>query len=335
MKKKLALLLMLSLIIALVASGCSSSNETKDASNTSSNENDYPKKPINVIVSYAAGGGTDVGARILLPYVEKELGVTFNVINKPGGGGWVGWTDLLNSDADGYTIGYINTPNLMTGYLDPQYNRQDKSIDSFDLIGNHVIDYGAVSVNKDEERFTTIEELMEYAKNNEVTAASTGVGSDDHIAMLRLNKKYGTNFVNVATSGGSEAKASLLGGHVDVWFGNVGEAATPHANGELITLGVLAEERSEFLSDVPTFKEANYPDVYTWSARGLAAPKGMDPEILEKLIAAFEKGINDAEHIKKMGELGLKVEHLKGEDYYQFLKRDEANVKEVSDLLGY
>ena len=325
MKNKSSILLLICLLIVSIITGCSST--------TTSSQGEYPKKPVNVIVSYSAGGGTDVGARVLLPYVEEQLGVTFNVINKPGGGGWVGWTDLVNADPDGYTIGYINTPNLMTGYLDPQYKR-DENLDSFDLIGNHVLDYGAIAINKDEKRFSTIVELMEYAKNNEVTAATTGVGSDDHIATLRLNKEFGTRFANVATSGAADGKASLLGAHVDVWFANVGEVTVPHNNGELITLAVLSEERSDFMPDVPTLEEAGYPGVYTWSARGLAAPKGMDPDILKKLVDAFEIAINNEEQVKKMEEMGLQVQHMKGDEYYQFLKEDEANVLSVSDLLG-
>lgn len=344
MKKRILSFLLVALMLVSVLSGCSSNNtpaqpstpaEPSTPAQPSTPAVNFPTKPINVIVAYAAGGGTDVGARIMLPYVEKELGVTLNVINKTGGGGWVGWTDLLNASPDGYTIGYINTPNLITGYLDPQYNRTDKSIDSFDLIGNHVLDYGAVAVKIDDDRFNSVQDLMEYAKNNDLISASTGIGSDDHIAQLRLNQKFGTNFVNLATSGAAEGKAALLGGHIDVWFANIGEVAVPHNNKEVKVLGILRSERSEFMPDVPTFEESGYPDVYTWSARGLAAPKGIDPAILEILVNAFEKAINDPEQIAKMRDMGLEVDHMKGQDYYNFLISDEDNVKAVSDLLGY
>jgi len=346
MNKKILSLFLVALLSVTLLIGCSSPAEeaeapaetpaeTPEEAPEESADSDYPNKPINVIVAYAAGGGTDVGARILLPYVEKELGVTMNVVNKTGGGGWVGWTELVNADPDGYTIGYINTPNLITGYLDPQYNREDKSIESFDLIGNHVLDYGAVAVKIDDDRFNSVEDLMEYAKENELIAASTGVGSDDHIAQLRLNKQFDTQFVNLATNGAAEGKAALLGGHIDVWFANIGEVTVPHNNGEVKVLGVLREERSDFMPDVPTFDESGYPGVYTWSARGLAAPDGMDPEMLSKLADAFDKAINDPEQIEKMEELGLEVRHMKGDEYHEFLLQDESNVKDVSDLLGY
>ncbi|WP_408007985.1 tripartite tricarboxylate transporter substrate binding protein [Pseudalkalibacillus sp. A8] len=295
---------------------------------------DFPDKPINVIVSYEAGGGTDTGARILLPYVEEELGVTVNVINKPGGGGWVGWTELANADPDGYTIGYINTPNLMTGYLDPKFNRK-QNLESFEPIANHVTDPGAIAIRADEDRFTNIEELMEYAKENELTATSTGVGSDDHYASLKLNDKFGTKFKPVHNKGAADSKASVLGGHVDVLFANVGELASLQKEGDIKIIAVMSKERSPFLEDVPTLEESGFEDVYSWSARGLAAPAGIDPEKLEILRAAFEKGIKNEEQKKKMGDMGLQVDYLDGEEYKQLLKDDEKAVKDLSDLMGW
>ncbi|QNB48060.1 tripartite tricarboxylate transporter substrate binding protein [Thermanaerosceptrum fracticalcis] len=325
---KLLALAVICLFTLAILAGCGGGEK-----GAAKKDDKYPSKPINVIVSYAAGGGTDVGARILLPYVEKELGVPLNVINKPGGGGWVGWTDLLKADPDGYTIGYINTPNLMTGYLDPQYKR-DKTIDDFAVIANHVLDYGAIAINPKETRFKDLKELLEYAKKNEVTATTTGVGSDDHIAILKINKALGTKFVPVHTKGAAEGKASVMGGHVDTYFANVGEVLAPHKSGELKTIGVMAPERSEFFPDIPTLKEAG-ADVTSWSGRGLAAPKGIDPAKLEKLVAAFEKAMKNEEHIQKMKDMGLAPKFMKGEEYVKFLKDDEKGVIEVSDLLGW
>lgn len=345
MRKYLGLLaLVFVLVLAACGQSASNSTDTKPAESNNANapasgsakdskEEKFPNKPINVIVSYAAGGGTDVGARILLPYVEKELGVPLNVINKPGGGGWVGWTELANAEPDGYTIGYINTPNLMTGYLDPKFKRKE-NLSSFAPIANHVTDAGAIAINKDEKRFTTIEELIEYAKKNELTATSTGVGSDDHYASLKLNKKYGTKFVAVQNKGSAESRAAVMGGHVDVLFANVGEVTNEHKNGELKVIGVMAENRAKSLPDVPTLKEKGF-EVFSASARGLAAPAGIDPAKLEILRAAFEKGIKNEEQIKKMAEMGLEVDYKDKENYMQLLKNDEQGVIDLKDLMGW
>ncbi|MBY6051062.1 tripartite tricarboxylate transporter substrate binding protein [Cytobacillus firmus] len=329
MKKAFSVIIGLVLLIALA--GCS--GKTSGDTGGSSKGADYPKKNINVIVAYEAGGGTDVGARILIPYVEKELGVTMNILNKPGGGGWVGWGELANAKPDGYTIGYINTPNLMTGYLDPKLNRK-QNLESFEPIANHVIDPGAIAIRTDEDRFTNIEELIEYAKNNELTATSTGVGSDDHYASLKINDKYGTKFKPVHNKGAADSRASVLGGHVDVLFANVGELASLHKDGEIKIIGVMGEEKSPFLPEVPTLLEKGY-EVTSWSARGLAAPAGIDPEILEVLRAAFEKGIKNEEQKEKMGDMGLQVDYSDGDEYKQLLKDDEDGVKALSDLMGW
>jgi len=316
-------------LLALIIAGCGGGTKQPAAT-----KDKYPTGPINVIVSFAPGGGTDLGARMLLPYAEKDLGVPMTVINKSGGGGWVGWNDLLSAKADGYTIAYINTPNLMTGYLNPSVKR-DKSLDDFELLANHVVDYGALAIRPDEKRFTNIKELLEYAKINEVTCTTTGPASDDHIAILKINKRFGTKLVAVHTKGAAEGKSSVMGGHIDVYAANVGEVTIPHKDKELKVIGIMAPQRTKFLPDVPTLDESGYKDIYSWSARGLAAKKGISPEQRDKLVAAFEKAMKNPEHIKKMEEMGLEVKFLTGPDYLKLLKADEDGVRGVFDLLGW
>ena len=343
MKKMFSLSVAAILALSITACGGGAkqpaASTPKDAPKTeapkdSASKDKFPNKPINLIIAYAAGGGTDVGARILTPYVEKELGVPINIINKPGGGGWIGWTDLATAKPDGYTIGYINTPNFMTGYLDPKQKRE-QNMDSFTLIANHITDPGAIAIRKDETRFTDMKSLMEYAKTHELTATSTGVGSDDHLAALKLNKAFGTKFKPVHNKGSAESQADVMGGHVDVLFANVGELFTLHKSGEIKVIGVMSEQKSPFLTDVPTLKEAGFDGVTSGSARGLAAPKGLDPEKLEILRKAFEKGIKNEEQVKKQGETGLQVDYKEKDDYKKLLKADEQSVKDLSQLLGW
>lgn len=316
-----------SMIVATAAFGLG-------AANGALADEKYPGKPITAIISFGAGGNTDVGARILFPLVEKELGAPLAIINKPGGGGWVGWTSLVNAPNDGYTIGYINTPNLITGYMDPQYKR-GKSLDDFVGIANHVTDYGVIAINKDEKRFGNIKELVEFAKKNTLTAATTGANGDDHIAMLKMNKKFGTKFVPVHTPGTAQQRAALEGGHVDVSFGNVGDTNIAHKNGEVKILAVMAPKRSKFVPNVPTLAESGFEGVISWSARGIAAPKGLDPKKLETLMAAFIKGLSHPEHLKKMDEMGLAVDVRTGDDYRKMLQEEEDDVKELKPLLGW
>lgn len=318
MKNKLMIVLLLCLLTVTTITGCAQSKDTSA---------NFPERPINMIVAFGPGGGSDIGARMLVPYVEEELGVTINVLNKPGAAGWVGWSELVNSEPDGYTIGMINSPSLIPGYLDPQFNRKE-NLDSFDLIALQVLDLGSFAINPNDTRFTNIDELIEYARNNETTCAQDGVGSDDWMALTRFNLKYGTKFTSVPQDSTSVSLAALMGGHVDVVFANIGELKVPHDNNEIKIVGVMHNERSSFLPDVPCTKEMGY-EVYSNSSRGFAAPSGLDPTVKEKLVDAFEKAITNPEHIDKMKEMGLEVVFMKGEEYKNLLLDDEKGVIEV------
>ncbi len=323
------------LFIVFLLVGCSSAQdgEKVPVSGEASGES-YPNKAIKVIVSYSAGGSSDIGARTLMTYVEKELGVPVVVENKPGAGGWVGWEQLLGEEPDGYTIALINTPNLMTGYMDPAINRS-QNLESFDLIANHITDPGVIAVNKDDDRFNSVEDVIEYAKSNPTTTTSTGVVGDDHIASLKLNNKFNTQFNAVHNGGAGESITAVLGGHVDVLFANVGDVTTLYNDKEIKVLAVMDDKRSELLPDVPTLAEEGYEGVVSWSSRGYAAPKGVDAEKLEVLRNAFEKAIKNVEQAKIMNETGLTVNYLNHAEYLEALKMEEEGIKEIKDLLNW
>lgn len=296
-----------------------------------SGASNFPQRPVSVLIGYAAGGGTDVGARTLQPYLEEELGASLTIENKPGGGGWVAWTDLISAKPDGYTIGFINTPNLQTGYLNPAFDR-DHNLKDFAPIANQVTDYGAIGVRASNEQFEDIDDLVNHAKQNQLTATSTGVGSDDHLASLALNDKHGTKFKAIHTEGSGEGKSSVLGGHIDVLFANVGEMKPLYDDGQLNILAVMKddEERSEFLPDVPTLREARYPGVASWSSRGLAAPAEIDSEVLSVLTKAVSAAIQNPKHEEEMARQGLAVEFHKREEYLNnILRPDEKKAREL------
>lgn len=335
MKKTLLILLLLILSIGTMV-GCSNqktASGTPEESTGSEKDSDYPTKPIKLIVSFAAGGGTDLGARLLAPHLEKELGVPVVIENKPGGGGWIGYKELLDAEPDGYTIGYLNTPGLMTGYLNPSTQRKD-NLDSFDYIANHVLDAGVIAIRADEDRFSTIEELIEYAKKKNVTSTTNGVASGNHFAALQLNETLGTKFKPVHFDGTAEALTGVLGGHIDVLVAKAGEVLEAEKEGQMKVIGVMMEERVPQFPDVPTLKET-VGEVLNYSSRGIGAPKGLDPVVLEKLQTAADKAMNNPEHIKKMEELGLNIEMIKGEDYKAMLKEEEQSAKDLQHLMGW
>ncbi|WP_134700796.1 tripartite tricarboxylate transporter substrate binding protein [Ammoniphilus sp. YIM 78166] len=336
MKRLKSALVGLLFLTALV--GCSTQDSVSSSTNptepSNAKEINYPTKPIKLIVSYAAGGGTDTGARMLTSYLEKELGVPVVVENKPGGSGWIGWGELSKAKTDGYTIGYVNAPAIFAGYIKPDSNRKE-NLDSFEFIINHVVDVGVIAVRSDDNRFSTINDLIEYAKTNELTTSASGVGTENHLAALQLNKKMGTKLTSVQFGGTAEALTGVMGGHVDVLMAKVGEVMQAEKEGKLKILAVAKGERVAQFPDVPTIKEAVGADVEFYSLRGIAGPKGLDPQIVEKLQTAFENAMKNPEHVQKMSDLGLAIDGTKGEEYLQVLKHEEAIMLDFKDELGW
>ena len=149
----------------------------------------YPDRPITMIIAYAAGGGTDTAARTLARFMEKDLGQSVVVVNRPGAGGEIGWSELARAKPDGYTIGFTNTPGIVTVPIERQARFK---LDDFAPIANIVDDPGGIWVLTDSP-YRSFAELVEAAKKAPGTLGygTTGIGSDDHLAMLALERLTG------------------------------------------------------------------------------------------------------------------------------------------------
>lgn len=310
---------------------------TKPASTTtaSNGENvDWPKKDIHILVGFSAGGTSDLGTRLLFEAAKEELGVNIIVDNVTGAGGWNAWSQLKDSDPDGYTLALVTDPTIYGGYLDPSNNRTD-DLDDFTFIVNHVMDDSCIAINPNETRFTDFASLIDYAKEHEVTATTTGIGSQVHLMMLRMNDELGTKFVPLATSGTAEGKTMVLGGNVDCFFACVGDIAPNHNNGELKCVAVSSEERSEYMPDVPTMVELGYPLIHCYSSRGIMGPAGMDEAVVEKLAGILERAMASEEHKAEMDTMCLRINYIDHEDYTQMMYADEEMMKGYSELFGW
>lgn len=276
----------------------------------------YPDRPIQMIVAYSAGGGTDIAARTLAPYIGKYLGGDVAVINRPGAGGEVGFTELANATPDGYTIGFINTPNLLTI---PIQRKTRYSLESFTPVSNVVDDPGGVQVRPDSP-IKSMKELVEYAKNNPsaVTYGTTGIGSDDHLAMLALERQAGIKLTHVPFPGSSAVRSALLGGHITLGVFNMGEAVTMLRENQIRSLGQMGETRWSEASEVPTLKEQGF-DIVQGSARGIAVPAGTPDAIVEKLAKAVNEAINDPEFQKKAAEQALPLAASSPKEFAEML----------------
>ncbi len=253
----------------------------------------YPDQPINMIIAYAPGGGTDIAARVMIPFIEKYLGegAKINVINRPGASGDIGFSALAAAVPDGYTIGFINTPPVLAT---PIERKTGYTWQSYDLLGNVVDDPGTFCVHNDSP-YRTLAELAAYARANpgKVTVGSTGVGSDDHLAMLQFEKAAGVKMNHIPFKGSSETRNAVNGKQIVVAAINVGEALQFLKGGTPIRcLGQMTQVRMSMAPDWPTFKEQGY-NFEMASLRGIAAPKGLPPAIRDRLAGAIERAAAD------------------------------------------
>jgi tripartite-type tricarboxylate transporter receptor subunit TctC len=281
----------------------------------------FPTKPVQLMVAYPAGGSTDIAARIVASIAEKDLGQTIVVVNKGGAGGQVGWTEMSRAKPDGYYIGFINLPALNTVILDPD-RKAAFGIDAFVPVINQVLDPGIIWV-KGESPYKTLKDLLDAARKNpqKISAATTGILSDDHLAILMMEEAApGAMFRIVHFEGGAPVLTAVMGGHIDCAFDNVGSVFRRIRTGELRALAVMDTQRSKYLPDVPTMPELGYPTVISSSTRGIAVPKGTPQPVVKRLEQSLKKAMDDPEHVKKMDEAGLTLRVMIGEEYAKYYR---------------
>lgn len=286
----------------------------------------YPTKPVTFIVPWDAGGSTDVAFRLLQAPWEKALGGSIEIVNKPGAGCQVGVTELVKSKADGYTVGNISAPAVITQYLDPD-RQAAYTVDSFEYIAMHVIDPGAVAVQP-ESKYKTIKDLVEDARANpeKIKVGTTGIMGDDHLAILQLQRMTGVKFAIVHFTGGAPEMTALFGGHVDAIFDNVGTYTNNHKQGKLKIIGVMDKKRAKGLPDIPTFEEQGYKLVSS-SSRGVGAPKGTPKEIVSYLSSTMEQAMSDPQVIKKLEDAGFVQTYMNPDEFKKYWLEFEEQVK--------
>ncbi|WMJ83696.1 tripartite tricarboxylate transporter substrate-binding protein [Oscillospiraceae bacterium LTW-04] len=326
MKKAISVLLVLAIAVSLAACGSQSSapsagqsDSSATASPATASNGEWPNKAITLLCGYSAGGSSDLGSRYLAEALKKELGVPVVVENVPGSGSWLAWNQLLqNTDPDGYTFALVNLSALY-GHYDAT-NPREKTIEDFELLANHVVDYQVLAIRSDETRFTDYSSLIEYAKNNPLILASatSSITSGDATVAKFLEQKHGSQLTVIPVDGASDATTMFLAGETDILSANVGDVMEAEENGYR-PIVVFAPERSEYLPDVPTAIEIGVDDYVSFSARGYAYMKGVDPAIVEKMTNALIKSFNDPDYQKNMAAMGAQLELYTGEEYYNLL----------------
>ncbi len=294
---------------------------------------DYPAKPITLMVAYPAGGETDIGGRIVASIAEKDLGQPLIVINKGGAGGQIGWTEMAKQKGDGYYIGFINLPGFNSIILDPE-RKATFGLDNFVPIINQVIDPVCFYV-RPESPYKTFKDVLEDARKRpgKITLTTTGILSNEHLAILLLQEASKAKFRLVHFDGSAQILTAIMGNQVDVAVDNVGGAWTSRVKaGQVKPLIVMDKERSKFYPTTPTTVEQGYPTVLMSSSRGIVGPKGIPDPILKKLQAVFKKAMENPEHIEKMDKAGLAVKILVGDEYGRYIQEVHETTKKLMEV---
>jgi tripartite-type tricarboxylate transporter receptor subunit TctC len=292
---------------------------------------DFPTKPITLIVPWPAGGSTDITLRAIAEVAGKHLGQPIVIENRAGGNGTVGpATMAASAKPDGYTISQIPITVFRLPLM--QQTTWDADKDFTYIV--HLTGYTFGVTTSAEGPFKTWQDVITYAKANpgKVTYASPGAGGSLHIGMEQIASQAGIKLTQVPFKGGAETNAAVLGGHTMLQADSTGWKPLVDS-GKLRLLMLWTAERSPNYPNVPTLKELGYPFVFD-SPFGIAGPKGMDPKVVAKLHDAFKAAIDDPAIKATLAKYDMVVNYKNTADYVQFVKDVTASERKVVESLG-
>jgi tripartite-type tricarboxylate transporter receptor subunit TctC len=262
----------------------------------------YPTRPITIVVPFAAGGPTDVLARVLGQRMSQSLGQSIIVEDVTGAGGTLGAARAAKAAPDGYTLvmGNLGTHAASVGlYKNLPYNPRT-DFEPVILASTTPM----VLLARKDLPVKTLKDVIAYSHAHPMTCGSAGVGSISHLTLLLLNKVAKTNFQHVPYRGLSQTMNDLLGGQIDIMFDQV-ISASPHVlSGDAHAIAVTAPARAAAIPDVPTTTEAGLPELETIAWSALFAPKGTPKAIVERINAAAIEAMGDEAVAAQMAKLG-------------------------------
>jgi len=290
----------------------------------------YPKDDVTVIIPWGEGGFTDVMVRPLARWLEEYFGESFVIENISGGGGVIGSIEIENSKADGYTIGTTSFSTITAKYLSP--NPPD--LENVDTVGHVFSIPAALTVSADSE-WETIDDFVEYAKNNPgaIMTANSGFGASVHMYTIMFEQVADIQLTHVPYNSGGECMTAVLGGHVDATFAPLPDVVDQIRSGDLKLLGIATVNRHDNYPDVPTFVEKGY-DFVIGNYTGIVVPKGVDREIIDVLAEALQKAVQDEELREFMLANEFSPEYYGPEDFREFLNKTKSDIDYIVEELG-
>jgi tripartite-type tricarboxylate transporter receptor subunit TctC len=291
---------------------------------------DYPTRPVTLIVPWAAGGTTDVALRALATATQRYLGQSIVVENRAGVNGTLGPANMAaTAKPDGYTISQLP----ITVFRQPFMTKTsfDPTRDFTYIIGLTGYTFGVVV--RSDAPWKTFPELLAAAKANPstITYGTSGAGTTPHITMEQIAKQQGIKLVHVPFKGVAESTTALLGGHIHAIADSTGWA--PQVNdGKFRLLVSWGATRTKNWPNVPTLKEVGI-DMVSNSPYGLGGPKGMAPELVKVLHDAFKKGLDEPSTVAVMTQFDQERFYLDSEDYRAFAMQQIVREKRMVEKL--
>jgi tripartite-type tricarboxylate transporter receptor subunit TctC len=301
---------------------------------TGASADNYPNRPITWIIPFAAGGSTDLNARVIAKALKEKLGQPVIIENKPGAGTIVGAEALINAKPDGYTFFYGSNTNL----VNYEYLFKKRSFDpKKDLLPFHgLLMLPPTLVARGDAPYKTLPELVAYAKKNpgKVNIASPGQNSAPHLVAELFMAEADIKMTHIPYKGAAPAMADLLAGVVDIIFDFPVGVQQHIESGKLRLLAVPSPTRLPNIPDVPTFAELGLPGVNfsTWAV--MVLPVGTPADVMDRLGEAFGKSLQDPEVKKYFDEQGASLIPYTKDRLAEFLASERVKMKRIVDRAG-
>jgi tripartite-type tricarboxylate transporter receptor subunit TctC len=284
----------------------------------------FPERTVTFYIMQKTGGGTDTMFRAFMPFFEKHLGGSVAIVNKSGAGGATMLNFMARAEADGYTIGTTNLPNMVVSTIIRKGLHY--TVDSFDQLGTLNVDPSVIYVRSDS-KYKTFAEIVADAKKNPGKLGLGGANMRNHgIAMVRLEDTLGVDFNLIDFGGGGPTRKAVLGGHVPLGVQGAGAVLRFHPK-KVRILVQLSPKRRPHTMEIPTITEATGAKIYHNVIRMAGAPKGVPADVLAKLRKAWKDGMHDPEWIAKAKKLEIPVLYMSPEEAAQEVKDMNEQMK--------
>lgn len=295
----------------------------------------WPERPITLIVPWAAGGGTDAVARVLASGLEKEFGQPVNVVNRTGGGGVVGHTEIVNAKPDGYTIG-LATAEVTTFYWSNTAPYTYEKLTPLALVNFDSAAFNVAADSPWKDLRAALDDIRKQPAGR-YKLSGMAAGAAYHLAFAGLLQLEGIDpkaVTVVPSQGAAPGFQELASGGVQIVPSSLPEGKAMFDAGRVKSLAVMAKEKVAAFPNVPTVKEAIGKEYEGGTWRGLAAPAGLPPEITERLLAAIEKIATSDEYKKFLDSRGFGYAFAKGPAFGEFLAKQHKQNGELMAALG-